>query len=199
VDVSILVGTFGEMRWRRLAKDRAIPSVPEGVPVHHVHGETLAEARNRALERVETEWVIHLDADDELEEGYIEAMAAGTADVRGPMVRFVRGARSDLWQPRVHAHQHDCVAECLPAGSWLVIGTALRTELLRDVGGWREFPVYEDWDLFLRCHLAGASFELRREAIYRAHVRKDSRNRGPDRRLKERTHREIARANGIAA
>ena len=73
----------------------------------------------------------------------------------------------------------------------LVVGTAARAELLRSVGGWRDWPLYEDWDLWLRCYVAGATVETIPEAIYRAHVRPDSRNRAPERAAKEATHARI--------
>jgi GT2 family glycosyltransferase len=94
----------------------------------------------------------------------------------------------------VAGHTQDCTADCLPEGNWLVVGACLRTQLVRDVGGWRDFPVYEDWDLFLRCHKAGATFELVRDAVYRAHVRTDSRNRGPNMEFKNRVHHQIVQA-----
>lgn len=204
MDVTVCISTYGDPEWVRLA-ERAIASARSQAPVIHRHGSTLANARNEALALVDTEWVVHLDADDELEPGYIEAMAAGSADLRAPAVRYVRGASSRLpYVPRVFGHEHDCDAACLPDGNWLVIGTAVRTELLRAAGGWREWDVYEDWDAFLRCWLAGGSVEAIPEAVYRAHVRPDSRNRAPSAELKNRTHLAIVEANrealqGLAA
>lgn len=194
MDVTVVVGTFGDPAWRDLAYSRAIPSVPENVPVIHRHGSTLAQARNEGLALVTTEWVIFLDADDELEPGYIEAMERGTADVRGPLARYIRGAQQKLWQPRVAGHQHDCTAECLPDGNWLLVGATVRTELLRRAGGWRDYPWSEDWSTWIRCWKAGATFELIRDAIYRAHVRLDSRNRGATQEARLAAHQEIHRA-----
>jgi glycosyltransferase involved in cell wall biosynthesis len=195
VDVTVAVATYGDEKWKRLAQ-RAIASAEPQAPVVHVHGDTLHGARNAALEQVKTEWVCHLDSDDELEPGYVEALAAGTADLRAPAVRYV--ARNTVYRPRmprVAGHRHDCTAECLPEGNWLVVGTAAPAQLLRDVGGWRDFPWSEDWDLWLRCHLAGATFEAIPSAVYRAHVDPRSRNRAPDRIFKLAAHRAIHRAN----
>jgi GT2 family glycosyltransferase len=200
VEVTVCVGTYGDASWVDLAR-RAIRSAEPQATVIHRHGTSLAQARNEALALVETEWVIHLDADDELEPGYVEAMSRGTADVRGPLVRYmVNGEQRNLWQPRVFNHHHDCTADCLPDGNWLVIGSAVRTELLRKAGGWREFAWSEDWDAWLRCWKAGATFELVPDAIYRAHVRPDSRNRGATEEAKLAAHQEIYEANfGVAA
>lgn len=196
MDVTVVIATFGDPAWERLA-DRAAASVPDGIPVIREHAGTLHDARNTGLERVTTEWVCHLDADDEIEPGYFEAMSKATADVRAPAVRYCINCkhRRAPYIPRVSGHTHDCEADCLPAGNWLVIGTVARSELLHRVGGWRDFPVYEDWDLWLRCHLAGASMQAVPDAVYRAHVRFGSRNRGPSRELKEQTHQAIYAAN----
>lgn len=197
MNVTVCIGTFGDARWYDLARERAVPSALKQAPVVHAHRSTLVEARNAALASAESEWVIHLDADDELEPGYVDAMAVGTADVRGPVARYVDGSRSHVWQPRVAGHKHDCVADCLSAGNWLLVGAAVRTDLARKAGGWRDFSWSEDWDLWVRCWLHGATFELIPDAIYRAYVRRDSRNRGQTMLEKLDAHRKIARANGL--
>jgi glycosyltransferase involved in cell wall biosynthesis len=197
VDVTVVVATYGEDSWCQLAESRALPSVG-GTKAILVHHDNLHAARNRGLDLVETEWVSFLDADDELEAGYFDAMAKGTADVRAPAVRYVEGARRHRPRvPTVAGHSHVCAADCLSFGNWLVIGSTVRTELLRRIGGFRDFPWSEDWDLWVRCRAAGATFEAVPDAIYRAHVRRDSRNRGPAREAKLDAHRAIARANGL--
>lgn len=199
--MTVVVPSFGDTSWSDLALTRAVPSARAlGVPVLHHHGDTLHEARNALVDVVDTEWVCHLDADDELEAGYFAAMAAADGDVRAPAVRYVqRGHAARPRMPRVAGHQHDCDASCLVHGNWLVVGALVRTQLVRDVGGWRDFDWSEDWDLWLRCHLAGASIAAIPEAVYRAHVRRGSRNRTPDRSARLAAHQAIARANGIAA
>jgi glycosyltransferase involved in cell wall biosynthesis len=202
VDVTVAVATFGDPEWVDLAEHRAIPSaLALGVPVVHVHGDTLHDARNEALDRVRTQWVCHLDADDELTPGYFEAMATATADVRAPAVSYVH-QNGRAWKPRmpqVSGHDHGCSAECLVDGNWLVVGAVAPAELLKAIGGWRDFTWSEDWDVWLRCHLAGATFEAVPAAVYRAHVRKDSRNRSASREERLAAHHAIAAANGIAA
>jgi glycosyltransferase involved in cell wall biosynthesis len=194
VEVTIAVATFGAQAWLDRALNETIPAAREhGVPVVHAHGATLAAARNAALADVRTPWVIHLDADDSLESGYVDAMARGSADVRAPVVRYVRGGHPRaLWQPRVAGHSHDCEAACLRDGNWVVIGACVRTELLRSVG-WHDFAWSEDWATWALCAKAGASFELIRDAVYRAEARPDSRNRGAARDTRLAMHREIER------
>lgn len=193
--MDIVVATFGEARWQELARHRAAPSAKEQGRVILSHGQSLSEARNAGLSEVRSELCIFLDADDELEPGYVDAMEQGTADLRAPRVRYVRHGRPrQCGFPKVAGHRHDCTADCLEAGNWLVIGTAARTELLRKVGGFRDEPIYEDWSLWLRCYRAGATVEAIREAVYRAHVRPLSRNRGANPRFKDEWHYKIAAA-----
>lgn len=187
MDVTVCIGTFGDVAWM-IQAGRAIRSAEALAPVSHRHGTTLAQARNEAAAIAGTEWLCFLDADDELTPGYFEAMGQGTADLRGPAVQYVRpNGRAEapkLW-PAVD----------LRDGNYLIIGTLVRRAMFDAVGGFREFPIYEDWDLWQRCARAGASVEQIPEAIYRAHVRPDSRNRAPDRREREHWHHEIRRAN----
>lgn len=197
--LTVVIGTYGEGMWHTLAESRAMPSARAlGVQVVHCHADSLHEARNQGLAEVETDWVAFLDADDELEPDYLAAMSHGTADVRAPSVRYVRG-RS--WQqpamPRVAGHTHACEAACLLLGNWLVIGSVVLTELVRGVGGFRDFEWSEDYDLWLRCYLAGASIEAVPAAVYRAYVRTNSRNRSPRWAAKYAAHKAIADANGI--
>lgn len=199
MDVTIAVATFGDPSWVNLAQQRAIPSAAKlGVPVIHRHADTLHDARNACVDSVDTEWMVHLDADDELEAGFLDALLAGTADLRAPAVRYVKGLHLPApIMPKVAGHDHMCSAACLPYGNWLVVGTLVRPQLVRDVGGWRDFPWSEDWDLWVRCWQAGATIEAIPQAVYRAHVRRDSRNRGLARSARLDAHRAIAEANRL--
>lgn len=197
MDVSVVVGTFGGQHWIDLAQ-RAIRSARAlDVPIIHHHADTLHEARNGGLNRVETEWVVHLDADDELDKNFFCEMEYGYADVRAPAVSYVNsGHVSTPLVPQVFGHSHRCEGDCLQFGNWLVVGSLVKSDLVRKVGGWRDYPVYEDFDLWQRCWLAGASFEAIPCAIYKAHVRYDSRNRGLySQETKSMTHYRISSTN----
>lgn len=197
-NTTIVVATYGAPGWATLARRRAIPSARAlGCAIVHAHGDTLHGARNAGVEQVDTKWMIHLDADDQLEPGYVEGMSVGTADVRAPIVRYIhRGRPTRPAMPRVAGHTHDCVASCLTQGNWIVVGAAVRTDLVREVGGWRDFCWSEDWDLWLRCYLNGAKIEAAPLAVYRAYVRPGSRNRAQTQEGRLAAHRAIAQANG---
>jgi len=203
--VTVVISTWEGPGWRHVAgtRSRAVASAraagADDVVTVHLHRDDAAGARNAGVDQVQTEWVVHLDADDELEPGYLSAMGRGTADLRAPAVRYVRNGvdQGPVRVPRVAGHDHDCTADCLPYGNWLVVGTLVRADLIRKVGGWRDFAWSEDWDLWLRCHLAGATVEAIPDAVYRAHVRYNSRNRGASRAARLAAHRAIAAANGV--
>lgn len=196
---TIIIGTFGDDRWRRLALARAVPSArATGAKVVHVHTGTLHDARNEALHLVRTPWTIHLDADDELEPGYLVGVSAtGGGDVRPPMVRYMqRGRPTHPRMMQVAGHQHECVGECLTQGNWIVVGAAIQTDLAQSLT-WRDFPWSEDWDFWLQAHLAGGTIMPAKHAIYRAHVTPGSRNRSASHEEKLAAHRAIEAANGL--
>jgi glycosyltransferase involved in cell wall biosynthesis len=196
--VTIAVATFGADHWRQVAEQHALPSAyATGAPVVYAHGASIHGARNACLDQVKTEHVIYLDADDELESGYLDAMATVDADIRVPVVRYVTNPNRlpAPSMPKVVGHHHSCSAECLPCGNWIVIGAMARTKLLRDVGGWRDFG-WEDWDLWLRCHLAGATIKPASGAVYRANVHPNSRGRYTAEESR-RHHLAVAEANGF--
>lgn len=168
MDVSIVVSTFGEEKWKAQALDRALPSARAfGVPIYYNHRDTLHEARNAGLYEVKTEFVCHLDADDELAPGFFEHMAKVDGDLRPPSVNHVYERMT--FMPNVVGHNHVCVAECLEFGNWLVVGTVARTELLKEVGGWKDWATFEDFDLWQRAWIAGATITPVPEAIYMAY------------------------------
>lgn len=195
MNVTVVVGTFGGDLWKTLALKRAIPSAERlGVEVIYRHAETLAQARNQAVAEVTTEYVIHLDADDELSIDYLRHFADYNADVLIPRVKYVaKGYNHTPGVPQVAGHTHDCEPECLREGNYIVVGAPVKTALVQE-HQWREYPVYEDYDLWNRLYLSDATFE-RFPGVYLAHVRTNSRNRAPNRNLKMQTHHDIASTN----
>lgn len=175
MDCTIVVSTFGNFKWQLLAQERALPSAYSfGLPVIYNHGNSLHEARNIGLFDVKTEWVCHLDADDELEYGFFDEIEKVEGDLRAPAVRYV-GYPAKM--PNVVGHNHLCNAGCLAEGNWMVVGTVARTDLLKKVGGWKDYPVFEDFDLWQRCWVAGATVVPVPRAVYRAYSTETGRNK----------------------
>lgn len=172
-NISVIVGTFGDDRWPRLAQQRAIPSVErQTVPAADIiasHANSLHEARNAGAARATGEWLCFLDADDELDQRYLEAMTAsielfgleGDWLLQPATVTAFDDGRTDI--PVV------IPAKPLIDGNFMVIGTLVRAEQFQRVGGFWDWPCYEDWDLWLRCWLDGAELFAVRDAYYQVH------------------------------
>jgi hypothetical protein len=127
-------------------------------------GTGAAATRNRALERVETEWVAFLDDDDELLPDHLLTLALAQrhtgADLLWPWFTVAGGSdpfpqhRGRQWDP-ADPHQFP-------------INVLVRTELLEAVGGFTTIPdgardqdghrTGEDWHLWLALSAAGARF-----------------------------------------
>lgn len=200
VDVTVVVPFTGEP-WATWARKRAMPSARDQALVVAGEGETVAQARNNGLDQVQTEWVVFLDADDELSPDYIERMKAGSADVRAPLTRWVthpgysRADRQTGRPMRVWGHAHDCVGDCLAYGNWIVIGAMMRTDIARRCR-WEEWPIWEDWDWWVQAWQAGATFE-QSSAVYIAHSARGGRNSSLPRADADQVHRDIARRRGL--
>ena len=195
-DLTILICAHGDERWRDLAYSRAYPSACDqaAAVVCYRRDLTLAQVRNAAAGVATTEWLCFLDADDELDFGYVDAMgrAIDGDGLYAPAVKYI-----DPNRPTAPA--------CLPnepgdmrSINRCVIGTLIRRETFLAQGGFKEWPCYEDWDLFLGAHLDGVPIVYVPDAVYKAHVRRDSRN-APNRQLATSTYRAILRKHGLAA
>ncbi len=174
-----MVATHGDASWSTLADERAVPSARAlDVAVIQIHGDdaTLAETRNAGAALAETEWLIFLDADDELEAGYVEALRRSGADLRAPAVRYVLEGQPVPEPITYHERNIDRINPC-------VIGTAVRRDLFDRVGGFWNERAFEDWSLFRRCWLAGAVLEHVPDAVYRATVNPAGRNSTVPRRV----------------
>jgi glycosyltransferase involved in cell wall biosynthesis len=177
IDCSIVVSTFGDEKWKVQATERALPSAKSfGLPVYYNHEKTLCEARNAGLYQVQTEFVCHLDADDELAPDFFEHMRKVDGDLRPPSVHHV--LQNIAFMPNVVGHTHTCIASCLQYGNWLVVGTVARTSILKEVGGWKDWATFEDFDLWQRAWLAGATITPVPNAMYRAYTTTNGRCRG---------------------
>jgi len=221
---SCLIATCGDESWSELAWARAYPSASsqgfDEVIVEHHAGATLAEARNRILASADCDVVVFLDADDELEHGYLDAMkiALDRYTNQGGTVRTESGPRPTrlgplcpvpLLAPAVRYVRNGVPgrAQLVNRGRWpklneCVIGTGAPRRLLLELGGFDEWEAWDDWALWLKCVARGAQIVHVEDAIYRAHVRRDSRMRSVvDSRwlhaAHTRAHREWAEKEGV--
>lgn len=175
--VTVVIASHGDERWRDLAYSRAYPSAVESgadeVLIEHAwDADWRAEVRNRLTGQVEEGYVVTLDADDELEPGFCDALRSAWSTRTGhllltPRIKYVRKGRPS--EPRFWP-------ECpLRDHNWMVCGTAFPAVLFRQVGGWRALTgtgFYNEWDdyeLWIRMTKAGAGIVKVPDAVYVAH------------------------------
>jgi GT2 family glycosyltransferase len=176
-DVEVIVPTFGDKYLWSALVDRAVVSVMRQTvktKVWRSHEADLSTARNAGAWAAASEWLIFLDADDELDPRYVECMLKGTGDIRQPSTLGIVNGVEDDYPVLIPLKQN------LLHGNHLVIGSMVRRSLLLEVGGFRELPILEDWDCWIRLWLAGAEIGTAPDAVYRVHVREGSRNKQGD-------------------
>lgn len=150
-----------------------------------VHGADLANARNegaaklgseRPLEQHRADFLVFVDADDEIDEGYIEAMHAAL---------MAHHCRPGIYRPSTLGVYEDGLTDEEPCmiprtdmrtRNCCVIGSMVPADLFAEVGGFRPYAHLEDWALFRNLIAAGAAIIDVPDAIYRVHVRDGSRN-----------------------
>jgi hypothetical protein len=172
-DVAIVVATFGSNEWRELGDHtaRRVEEFQTSKPeVVRVHTDTLFAARNWVLNGTvhNVDWISFLDADDDLDPKFVEAVSLydGDADVLQTAVRGFQWTPDNdrEWLdpvPTLHKQKYP-----LKSGNYLTIGSPIRAEMFNRVGGFDDWPVLEDWALWLKCYNSGAQFDELYEAVY---------------------------------
>ena len=175
MNTSIIIATYGEDSWERMAQRRALPSVSHlgaEVLVGHDPEGTISSVRNELAAQATGEWLLFLDADDEFAPGYVQAMEDAQQE-RGlltPIVQQVtRGRRRrPAFYPQVD----------LASGNWLVIGTSLQRSLFIEAQGFEDYPHgFEDWSLWSKCAKLGAHVVKVPRAVYIQHMNPRSKHR----------------------
>lgn len=193
ITVGVIIPSYGDKEvWDEFAS-RAVASVEAQTrppnEILRIHADSLYEARNQGLEQSMSDWLICLDADDELDRHYIEAMLTVPGDIRQPATLGVVDGHEDNYPVLIPKKP-------LFEGNYIVIGAMFRRKLALEVGGFRDLPAFEDWDLWARMVMNGARVGECPSAIYKVHVRKDSRNKTND-YLFHQLKREYATMPGV--
>lgn len=177
--VDVVIASYGDIEiWRPYA-ERAIRSVhaqtvKASLYAYHNHqANDPGTARNASAVGTNADWLIFLDADDELDPLYVEVMLAGEGDIRQPStIGVYQDGGTDDYPVLIPPNPGGMMV-----GNHLIIGCMVRRTLFEIVGGFREdLPILEDWDFWIRCQLAGGTVGQCPEAIYRVHVNPGSRN-----------------------
>lgn len=154
VTAVIPIGRNGNREW--LAQ--AVRSL---VPIPHLIVENdgeVGEARNQGLREATTEYVLFMDADDVAAPHMVDELyrAIWDVDVTYPQMLLVS---EDLSEPvGLHEAQPFCPMR-LEQGNFVPGCAMVRREKALEVGGFRELPLLEDWDLWLRMARNGARFK----------------------------------------
>jgi GT2 family glycosyltransferase len=177
--ISVVIATYGEWHWAELARTRAMGSVEDydAILTKHYPDGTRASSLNDTASRSECDWLLFLDADDELAPGYIAAMRKAIEQNRKdadllftPATQWIRKGT-----PAPPGFQTEVPLE---RGNWLVIGTLIQRDLFWEIGGFHEHPHgLEDWNLWARAVRAGATIVKVPDAVYIAHVNPQSKHR----------------------
>lgn len=171
MDATIIIGIFGDSKyWMHRAEMNAVPSAErQGRRVIVSYSDTLAKARNSGAAKAETEWLIFLDADDELKLGYVDALMAGNGDLRAPAVQWIKdGVPSE--PETLDTRDIETMNPC-------VIGTAIRKSMFDKIGGFQEWEAWEDYALFLKAYRQGAEIVHHPQAVYKVYDSANSRNK----------------------
>jgi len=176
--IDIVVGTFGSKDWEDKNADlcHRMSVLPGLNNIISVHGDSLAKARNRGAKMSNADYIIFLDADDFLDSEYVNSMHDATDLFHGPMIfkpmtmGFYESGESDS-EPSLIPNRN------IFTSNSCVIGSMISRFDFVKVGGFKEYPILEDWELFLNliCN-TGAKIKIVDKAIYCVGVRDHSRN-----------------------
>ena len=154
----------------------------------------IGPARNAAAAEAAGDWLLFLDADDELLPGYLDHMQAAI-DVNPSTLLLFQPAVQ--WVKRGRPHKPYIIApKDLRSDNYLVIGTVIHNRLFFAAGGFEDYPHgFEDWSLWAKAWKVGATVVPVPGAVYRAHVDPTSKHKQGWRNRKQQvaTHLRVQR------
>lgn len=169
VNCDVIIATCGDQAWDDLGWSRAYPSAQRALAGHdgrvirfHEVGASVSQARNAAALQADAEWICFLNAQDELEAGFLDEMEEAGAAYD---YDYATPCESPLLAPATMPHDpygrstgpaalthrllpHDEVGP-------LSIGTLIPRLLFLEVGGFPDLRAYSDRALWLKAVAAG--------------------------------------------
>jgi glycosyltransferase involved in cell wall biosynthesis len=185
MSVSVVIPVTGDPIWDQRALHAATTASdgqivrPQEVIIQR--SSSVSAARNEGAKKATSEWLIFLDADDELDPDYIQAML--TADHRCSFKNVIYRPNTIGFYPD---GSEDPSPNMIPrrdiyTGNFIVIGAMCRRDVFLESGGFEDYPILEDWDLWLKIidkfntHVVDVP-----RAVYRIGVNPGSRNMNPN-------------------
>ena len=179
--IDVIIATYGCESWKEkalIAQKSVLQQTSPASSIHLIHGDTLAQARNTGAYQSTADWLLFLDADDALDSNFLRAMREMIDQTTHPsplLYPSVLTIEDGVKSLSVKTSTQNPILE----GNFMVIGTLVkRADFLR-AGGFRELPMYEDWDLWIRCIANGSTPKPVHNAVYHVFVNKNSRNHQP--------------------
>lgn len=180
--IGCVIATFGDESWRDRGHQLVFRMMRDGhgfESVVHCHSGTLAQARNAGAELCITEgcdWLVFLDADDHLDDGYAAAMSASieqhpTAVIHRPATIGFDEVTGELDDAPVMIPKRN-----LQVANYIVIGAGVQADAFKAAGGFKEYEALEDWALWRAIVANGGEVADAPDAIYIVTVRARSRN-----------------------
>lgn len=205
-DLSIIITCFNKEEYI----DEAINSVLEQTvasreiilvhdacenPAHHIKVTSImlkenvgvAKARMEGVRFSKGEYLLFLDGDDKLAPDYIEQM-------------FIKRNKGDIIYPNIlwwysgcQQNRFEKIGKITPKQQLkvnkILVTSLMKKEVFYKVGGFRDLPIYEDWDFWLRAMSMGYKFAPANTMLYYRQNPK-TRNRQTD-DLKQKTYYQI--------
>lgn len=169
LDVAIVIGTYGLPEWEDRAHVLAQYltrhldfAQPQKIIVSNA--QSLATARNDGAAEAGTEWLVFLDADDDLDNEFFQRADRAMGFDCEIVKVAVRGFNADGY-----IDPYPILGADFPFlyRNHLTIGCPVKTEMWKTVGGFDdEYPCLEDWAFWMKCDLAGARIRKAQDAVY---------------------------------
>jgi glycosyltransferase involved in cell wall biosynthesis len=206
IDLSILIPCYNKEQYI----DECIASIKEQTlqpkeillahdgckePNAHIDATTIIFTKNRGVQKVRDELVrfssceliLFLDADDKLAPDYLERMI-----YKMPKVEIVY-PNIFWWYGNGFNRIGDTPDKLLPKDMFnsckIPVTCMMKKFVYKELGGFRDFPMFEDWDFWLRAMVKGYKFEKANTMLYYRQA-KNTRNRA-EKEEKEKVYKQI--------
>lgn len=162
--------------------DKCDYSYPVATNVFRKKNFGVARTRGEGVLLSQYEQLLFVDADDCLDEYFIESMvrtkANTKADIIYPNVFLWSNWDSDHpmkngWHESAESITHEKMMEY----NQVVVSSLIPKVLYQRMGGFKNLPILEDYEFFLRCMDDGATFAKSPQSVLRYRQRENGRNR----------------------